>query len=463
MTVDGIKSMASSLGFHITATRGGRSVRMTKDNYIEAFMDNWGAIQARALARSITAQGASSSGGYAGSSTATSTTKPFSGKAHQLGTSDDDADEEPEEARPKRGAIFGFDMTGALKSVSGKTADELLSSNEWSDNDEEMLNMLRQMKEDNMLKDEKNKADLKSLMLKKVKHQQKTPSGSESEDEEVSAAQLIGLGDETDTEDDEVLVLDEVYLHDASDFNPVIINVHEYKGRHLFNIKAFMYETIDSLKENIRDIINSKSQGNANLDKEDFELFTTEGDMGISQTISDFFDGEGVFKVNLRLKLKGGGLSKAVAKHITKSKGEKQVADEDMGAFQATYNTCLQTFKSSSYDINLAIEQMPVHVLEDVKVLLMPGGKKPNSMKLREFHENLQEFKIMSETSEKIVCAMSKFADLVASGLKASFGKPDDGNTIDIEALREKVATTLAIKKDRLTQTQNTASNDVAM
>ena len=52
MTIDNIKLTMTNLGCRLTATgRGGRSVRMTKDNYVDALMEHWETIKQRASSR----------------------------------------------------------------------------------------------------------------------------------------------------------------------------------------------------------------------------------------------------------------------------------------------------------------------------------------------------------------------------------------------------------------------------
>ena len=149
--------------------------------------------------------------------------------------------------------------------------------------------------------------------------------------------------------------------------------------------------------------------------------------------------------------LMGGGLQRGVAKHILKSKGDKQVLNEDATTFKTTFDACLQVFNSGTYNVAMAIEELQVAQLQELETFLEPN-KKPNNVKCSEFYEHLTPYINMADTSEKIACALAQFRELVSADLKSSFGKTDA--TI-VNALRRKVSNTLAVKKDRIAQSQS--------
>lgn len=314
-----------------------------------------------------------------------------------------------------------------------------------------------------------NDDDLNKLKEKKERALVMDGTSSSEAEEEVSIATMLGLDADASDSDGEHMVFDPAYLRDASDFVSVDVKVVEYKGRTLFHTKAFLIDTTDCLKENILVIIHARTPAthfHRRITMDGFDLLYDDKAMDESLTLHDYFDeGVNVHTVALHLKIKGGGLSRGVSKHVVKSKGEKRVLAEDANGFQTTFNTCVQTFGSGNFSVNLAIDAMAVPELEELKVHLASGGKKPNSAKLAELPEFFVQYKTMKQTSEQIVCSMSKFVELVDADLKASFGKGGGSGGIDIEALREKVMTTLVIKKDRIAQSQShaTAGGDVAM
>jgi len=167
---------------------------------------------------------------------------------------------------------------------------------------------------------------------------------------------MLGLDADASDSDGEHMVFDPSCLRDASDFVSVDVRVVEYKGRTLFHTKAFLMDTMDCLKENILAIIYAKTPAkhfHRRMSMDGFDLLYDDKTMDESLTLHDYSDeGVSVHTVALHLKIKGGGLSRGVSKHIVKSKGEKQVVAGDANGFQTTFNTCVQTCGNGNFSVN---------------------------------------------------------------------------------------------------------------
>ena len=169
-----------------------------------------------------------------------------------------------------------------------------------------------------------NDDDLSKLKEKTERALAMDGTSSSEAEEEVSIATMLGLDADASDSDGEHMVFDPSRLRDASDFVSVDVRVVEYKGRTLFHTKAFLMDTMDCLKENILAIIYAKTPAkhfHRRMSMDGFDLLYDDKTMDESLTLHDDSDeGVSVHTVALHLKIKGGGLSRGVSKHIVKSR-----------------------------------------------------------------------------------------------------------------------------------------------
>ena len=145
----------------------------------------------------------------------------------------------------------------------------------------------------------------------------------------------------------------------------------------------------------------------------------------------------------LVLTITGGGAQKVV-KHTIKAKAASRVTAQDIATFNAVHATCMQIHGAGTFSLRKAIEEMGIEEVADMKEYLKKD-KTTTAIKLSRLHEQLRVYSDLRSTQDKLTLAMEHFKTLVGEDLVTSFGD-EDGN-MQMDALREFVSNTLAVKR----------------
>ena len=143
------------------------------------------------------------------------------------------------------------------------------------------------------------------------------------------------------------------------------------------------------------------------------------------------------------LTITGGGAQKVV-KHTIKAKAASRVTAQDIATFNAVHATCMQIHGAGTFNLKTAIADMSAEDVANIKEYLKKD-KTTTAIKLSRLHEQLRLYSDLRSTQEKLTLAMEHFKTLVGEDLVTSFGD-DDGN-VQMDALREFVSNTLAVKQ----------------
>ena len=99
---------------------------------------------------------------------------------------------------------------------------------------------------------------------------------------------------------------------------------------------------------------------------------------------------------------------------------------------------------AGTFSLRRAIEEMGIEEVADMKEYLKKD-KTTTAIKLSRLHEQLCVYNDLRSTAEKLLLSLEHFKTLVGEDLVTSFGD-DDGN-VQMDALREFVSNTLAVKQ----------------